>query len=385
MTTQTRTDLDTLRFDQVGSLLRPNDLKQVFARHAEGQATGAELRAAQDAAIRTVIARQEVLGVPLVTDGEFRRVGFQDSFGEAVSGFNSSPQAYRPAGARPAPGQRMESGPSGPGPAVAHRLPTKQRLKLVRNLVLEEFVFANSVAKAPVKVTLIGPDRIFQRFEWESSQAVYPDADAFMADVVDIERQMVSALVNAGCRYIHIDEPGYTAYVDPPLLERMRSRGEDPAANMARSIKANNAIMAGFPGVTFGLHVCRGNGPGNIWHREGAYDPIAEQLFNGLDHQRLLLEYDTERAGSFDPIRFVPMGKVAVLGLVSTKVPQVEDAAYLKRRIDEAAKFLPLDQLALSPQCGFASGLGGNLTDDQYQWDKLKLIVDVTRDVWGGV
>lgn len=381
MTTSMNTSLDTMRYDNVGSLLRPQALKDAFAKHGEGPLSLEGLRAAQDVAIRDVIARQEELGLPVVTDGEFRRWGFQDSFGEAVSGFDSSPQSYRPNASGARPGQRNESGPSGRGPAVAHRLPAKERLKLVRNLVLDEFVTANSMAHTPVKVTLIGPDRISQRFEWESSQSVYADMDAFMADVVAIERQMIQEVVNAGCRYVHIDAPGYTAYVDPPILERMKARGEDPMRNMERSIAADNAIIAGFPGVTFGIHICRGNGPG--WHREGHYDAIAEPLFTGLHHERLLLEYDTDRAGTFEPLRFVPKGKMAVLGLVSTKVQDVESADSLKRRIDEAAKFLPLDQLALSPQCGFASGLGGNLTDDSYQWDKLKVIMQVVREVWG--
>jgi 5-methyltetrahydropteroyltriglutamate--homocysteine methyltransferase len=383
MTTATSTNLNTIRFDTVGSLLRPAELKDAFAKFGEGALSADGLKQAQDKAVRAIIARQEELGLPVVTDGEFRRWGFQDSFGEAVSGFDSTPPVYRPTqpgGARP--GQRNESGPSGRGPAVAHRLPAKERLKLVRNIVLEEFVAANAMSHTPVKVALIGPDRISQRFEWENSKAVYADMDAFMADVVAIERQMITELVNAGCKYVHIDAPGYTAYVDPPLLERMRSRGEDPVRNMQRSIKADNDIIAGFPGVTFGIHICRGNGPG--WHREGHYDAIAEQLFTGLNHQRLLLEYDTERAGSFEPLRFVPKGKVAVLGLVSTKVQEVEDAGGLKRRIGEAAKFLPLDQLALSPQCGFASGLGGNLTNDTYQWDKFRVIMQVIRDMWGG-
>jgi len=381
-TTAADTSLDMMRYDNVGSLLRPATLKGAFAKYSEGTLSLADLRAAQDVAIRDVLARQEAMGLPVVTDGEFRRWGFQDSFGEAVSGFDSVPQGTRTAGGSTArPGQRNESGPSGRGPAVAHRLPAKERIKMVRNLVLDEFVSANAIAHAPVKVTLIGPDRISQRFEWENSKAVYADMDAFMADVVAIERQMIAELVQAGCKYVHIDAPGYTAYVDPPILERMRARGEDPARNMARSIQADNDIIAGLPGVTFGIHICRGNGPG--WHREGHYDAIAEQLFSGLNHQRLLLEYDTERAGSFDPLRFVPRGRVAVLGLVSTKTHEVESADGLKRRIDEAAKFLPLDQLALSPQCGFASGLGGNLTDDTYQWDKLRTIMQVIGEVWG--
>jgi 5-methyltetrahydropteroyltriglutamate--homocysteine methyltransferase len=180
---------------------------------------------------------------------------------------------------------------------------------------------------------------------------------------------------------VQIDEPGYTAYVDPPSLEQMRARGEDPARNLERSLRAEQAILGGFPDVTFGIHVCRGN-QRSMWHREGSYDAIAEQLFSSLPHQRLLLEYDTERAGSFEPLRFVPRDKTVVLGLVSTKTPELESADTLKRRIDEAARYLPLDQLALSPQCGFASDIVGNLLSEDDQWRKLELVQEVAAAVW---
>jgi 5-methyltetrahydropteroyltriglutamate--homocysteine methyltransferase len=168
---------------------------------------------------------------------------------------------------------------------------------------------------------------------------------------------------------VQIDGPGYTAYADAQSLEAMRSRGEDPRANMERSINADNTVIADFPGVTFGLHMCRGNRQ-SMWHREGTYDAIAERLFNGLHHQRLLLEYDTERAGSFDPLRFVPKGKIVVLGLITTKVSRVETVDELKRRIEEAARYVPIEQLALSPQCGFASSIAGNLLSEDEQWRK---------------
>ena len=184
--------------------------------------------------------------------------------------------------------------------------------------------------------------------------------DEFVDDVVRIEREIVESLVKAGCRYIHIDAPGFTAYVDAPSLEQMRARGEDRAKNFARSIKAESQVVQNLGDVTTAIHLCRGN-QRSMWHREGSYDAIAERLFNELPHDRFLLEYDTPRAGSFEPLRFVPKGKVVVLGLVSTKGPELEKLDDLKRRIDEAAKFIPLDQLAISPQCGFASDIVGNL------------------------
>jgi 5-methyltetrahydropteroyltriglutamate--homocysteine methyltransferase len=274
---------------------------------------------------------------------------------------------------------RVESGVSGPGTAIYNRLPVKHRLKLVRNLLAEEYALSSSLATRPVKLTLIGPDRISQRFEYETSRDVYPDMDAFLADVIDIERTMIAEVVAAGCRYIQIDEPGYTAYVDPPLVERMQARGEDPRANLRRSIRADNALIADFPDVTFAVHICRGNGGGRGgpgWHREGTYDAIAEELFTELNFDRFLLEYDSDAAGSLEPLRFMPREKLAVLGLVSNH-GDVESAGYLQQRLDEATRYLPLEQLALCPRCGFGSAL----TEDQ-QWGKLEVIQRVADRVW---
>lgn len=372
--------MSPLRVDLIGGMRRPESLLDARAQRDRGELSDADFQATVDDAVRDLIAKEESHGLPVVTDGEFRRHNFQESFGGAVSGFDATPYVYAGATTRPATWQpgRIETGISAPGPAILNRLPVKERLRLVHNPILDEYRYSSSVATVPVKLTLIGPDRISQRFAWESSQAIYPDIDAFLTDVVEIEREMISQVVALGCRYIQIDAPGFTAYVDPPSLERMRARGEDPDENLERSIRAENAIIAGFPGVTFGIHVCRGNGPG--WHREGHYDAIAERLFSGLHHERLLLEYDTERAGSFEPLRFIPKAKIAVLGLVSTKIARVEAADELKRRIDEARRYLPVEQLALSPQCGF----GGLVTEDE-QWRKIDSIIATAREVWGSV
>jgi len=193
---------------------------------------------------------------------------------------------------------------------------------------------------------------------------------------------MIGGLAQEGCCYIGIDGPGYTAYVDPDSLAAMRSRGEDPRINLARSIAVDNEIIAGFPGVNFGIHICRGNRQ-SMWHREGSYDAIAEQLFTGLRHERLLLEYDTERAGSFEALRFVPKDKIAVLGLITTKVGRMETVDELRRRIDEAARYLPIEQLAISPQCGFASSLRGNLLTEDEQFRKLDVMLETAAQVWG--
>jgi 5-methyltetrahydropteroyltriglutamate--homocysteine methyltransferase len=365
-------DLNYLRVDQVGSLLRPAILKEAWARHGEGKASDDELRQTQDAAIRAIIARQEAIGYPILTDGEFRRLGFQDSLAAAVSGMNLR---TAPSMAKGTPGSRGED------PTFDVRVPAAERLRLDRNLPLEEYQFAQALTSRPVKVTLIGPGRVMQRFDPDASQGVYEDVDDFVSDVVAVERQIIQSLVEAGCRYISIDEPSYTAYVDPTWIAAMRARGEDPARNLDRAIQADNALMSDFPGVTFGVHVCRGNRQ-SMYHREGHYDAIAERLFSGLDAQRLLLEYDTERAGDFAPLRYVPRGKIAVLGLVSTKFADLEDTTTLQRRLDEASQILPLDQLALSPQCGFASSLAGNQLAEADQWRKLERVREVADQVW---
>jgi methionine synthase II (cobalamin-independent) len=390
MTTKSSVDLKTVRADHTGALRRPAWLLELYARLGEGTATHEDVKAGQEKAVREVIAKQEAIGMPVVTDGEYCRIGgFQESFGGAVSGFDALPYVYRhrqaqaPAsmssGTNEIAARRIETGLSGPGTAIYNRLPTKERLKLVRNIIADEYKQASALANVPVKVTLIGPDRISQRFEYENSRDVYRDMDAFLEDVIAIQRQMIREAVDAGCRYIQIDEPGYTAYVDPPLLDAMKKRGEDPMENLARSIRADNAIIAGFPGVTFAAHICRGNSGGRGgagFHREGTYDPIAEQLFSELKFDRFLLEYDSELSGTFDALRFIPTGRMAVLGLVSNH-GDVETADYLKSRIEEASRFVPVEQIAICPRCGFGSA------DEEKQWGKLGVITEVAREVWG--
>jgi 5-methyltetrahydropteroyltriglutamate--homocysteine methyltransferase len=379
------TSLGKIRTDVIGSLLRPAALKTARAQFDEGEISADELRAAEDEAVKSAIGLQENAGLDIVTDGEARRLNFQDSFGASVEGYDakrSSLHAHevRVAGATPHQ-QWVVPKTQESGAAVSNRRPAKERLRLGRNIPLEEYIFASAQAKGPVKVSLIGPDRIMQRFDLAASKAVYADMDAFAADVVAIERQIIKSLIEVGARYIHIDAPGFTAYVDPALLTQMKERGEDPMENFSRSLKAEAALVQGFPDVTFGIHLCRGN-QRSMWHREGAYDAIAERIFNELPHHRFMLEYDTPRAGSFEPLRFVPKGKVVVLGLVSSKVAQLEDVDFLKRRIDEATKFIPLEQLAISPQCGFASDVVGNLLSEDDQKRKLERVVEVARQIW---
>jgi 5-methyltetrahydropteroyltriglutamate--homocysteine methyltransferase len=385
--TQAATNLDSLRVDQIGSLLRPQQLKDTFERRARGEATDEELGKVEDEAIREAIQRQESLGFPVVTDGEFRRLRFQESFGESVSGFAATRDRYayfETLAPSVTPLTKEETTAKAEGPPMQARLPVKERLRLVRNVPLEEYRFASQIAKRPVKVTLVCADRISRNVDLARSNGIYKDIEELAAEVIGIERQIISGLVEAGCKYIQIDAPSYTEYVDPPSMEQMRARGEDPQAVLERAIRWDNAVIEGFTSVTFGIHICRGN-TRSMWHREGTYDAISEQLFNGLNHQRLLLEYDSDRAGSFEPLRFVPKGKIAVLGLVTTKAPEVESVDDLSQRLDEAARYLPIDQLALSPQCGFASSMAGNLLSEDDQWNKFASIVETAKKVWGSV
>jgi 5-methyltetrahydropteroyltriglutamate--homocysteine methyltransferase len=415
--------------DHTGGFRKPDRLLDAYRRYALGEATDQEVEQLQDECVRELIATEVAHNLPVVSDGEYRRRQFQESFGEAVKGFDAEPGSVyvqaRPRPGEEAPTRRVESGPSGRGPAVLHRLPVTQRLELVRNVPLEEYRRASPLTDRPVKVTLVGPDRVSQRFEWESSSAHYAGLDDFTQHVVQLQRQMVRELLAAGCPYVQLDEPGYTAYVDDRLLETMRSRGEDPAANLARSIAADNAIIAGLRAdntsqvdrdspegsrgveratrggssgeasaagpddvaaqgspspnpagsMTFGIHICRGGGSSG-YHRDGRYDAIAEQLFGGLRFDRLLLEYDTESSGGFEPLRFVPRGTVVVLGLISTRVSAVESIDDLQRRIEAASRYLPIEQLALGPRCGLG------LPEDAI-WRKVDVMLETARRVWG--
>ncbi|MGE5217696.1 MAG: hypothetical protein ACM3SP_11905 [Chloroflexota bacterium] len=375
-------DLDRLRVDLVGSLLRPLSVKEAFAKHGAGKASPEELKQVQDDAIREVVAKQVAHGLPIVVDGEFRRTSFMESFAvvAGVEEWQAGVKSFHEILKRSDGDESITH--KGQDPILLNRKRVTQRLRLLHNSLLDDYRFTQSLTQRPVKLTLIGPDRIQQCYDATASRSVYASTDEFLRDVVAVERQMLQQLAQAGCRYVGIDGPGYTAYVDPDSLAAMRARGEEPMATMERSILADNEVIASCPGVTFGIHICRGNRQ-SMWHREGRYDAIAEKLFNGLNHQRLLLEYDTERAGSFEPLRFVPKGKIAVLGLITTKVSRIEGVDELRRRIDDAARYLPLEQLALSPQCGFASSLHGNLLSEEDQFRKLDVMLETAQKVWG--
>ena len=364
------------RVDHVGSLLRPGYLKDAFQRFACHDISREDLGAVQDRAIRDVVERQESIGLPVITDGEFRRLNWQVSFSE-VEGWDmwrTSWDNFRRHPENRSPGEMPLT--RGEDAVLSFRTPVTARLSLKKNFPLEEFEF---IRRSRAKVTLMGPDRVAQMSDLGGSP--YRGRDEFLADVVRIQRRIVEELVRAGCRYVQLDEPSYTGYVDPSTLERMRAAGEDPLASLSRAVAADNAAIEGIEGASFGLHICRGN-RASMWHREGSYDAIAERLFGGLRFHRLLLEYDSARAGGFEPLRFVPKGVTVVLGLITTKTGTVETVPALIQRIKEASRFLPLEQLALSPQCGFASGIAGNLLTEEEQWRKLEVMMDVAQQVW---
>jgi 5-methyltetrahydropteroyltriglutamate--homocysteine methyltransferase len=382
-----RPDLLALRVDQVGSLLRPASLIQAFLSCAKGGITRNALDALVEQAVRDVVTRQQSIGFPIVTDGEYGRINWHVSFSR-IEGWALDEASWRAFLANPAMRHAHERANTRGDDAVeSYKTPATAKLSLLSNFPLDEYRRLAAIATAPGKAMLMGPDRVSQMCDLPASKPAYDSADAFLADVVAVQSRMVGELVEAGCPYVQLDEPSYTGYVDRATLERMRSRGEDPLANLRRAVRASNAVVAGHAGkAVFGIHICRGN-RASMWHREGTYDGIAEELFSTLRFDRLLLEYDTARAGGFEPLRFVPKGPpgqapIVVLGLVTTKTGEVETADALLRRIEEAGRFIDIGQLAISPQCGFASGMSGNDLSHDQQWRKLEVILETARRVW---
>jgi 5-methyltetrahydropteroyltriglutamate--homocysteine methyltransferase len=366
--------LARLRVDLVGSFLRPQMLKDAFVDFENGKLDVPGLKEAQDVAVRGLLASEDRHGLPIVSDGEYRRRNFQQSF-QGVAGFDLA----RSWTAGSATGSDQERGLK---PVAIARQPATQPLRLTHNNLLDEYSFASRCTQSPVKVTLIGPERIVQSYDAAASRGIYADVDAFADAVVAVDRQMIGEVRDAGCAYVQIDAPSYTAYIDAKSTADMRERGEEPLRNLERAIRCDNAVVEAFPDITFGIHLCRGNRRSKS-HREGSYEAMAEQLFGTLKHDRFLLEYDNERAGSFEPLRFVPKGKTVVLGLITTKTGELESVDQLRRRIDDASRYIPLEQLALSPQCGFASELEGNLLSEGDQWRKIDVMLEVASRVWG--
>jgi len=368
-----RMDKPALRADQVGSLLRPARLIAAREARAAGQLDATALRMIEDACVREVVARQEAVGLHAVTDGDYRRGAFHIDFLTRLAGIE-----YRARGFSTFQGGAPKSGYA---PAMFE---TVGPIRHAGPVTVPDFEYLQSTTSRTAKVTLPSPTFAHCRGGRDAiDRATYPDLDAFYADLATAYRAEIAALAQAGCQYVQLDEVHYTFFCDATLAAGLRARGDDPAelaVTYARLI--NEAIRERPAGMQVGIHLCRGNHRSS-WVAQGGYEPVADVLFNTIGADRFLLEYDSDRAGDFAPLRFLPKGKIAVLGLVTSKSSDLESADDLRRRIDEAARFAPIDQLAISPQCGFASSIPGNLVTEDAQWAKLVRCVEVARAVWG--
>ena len=361
--------MSTYRSDVVGSLLRPAYLKEARARRAAGDLSHAEFKRIEDRAVDEAVALQTEAGLEVITDGEMRRYAF---FGHLID----SAEGYDKYGGWAIP-FRDEAG----NELVFKRPVVVSKLRRLRPMCGEEFTYLRARAERPIKTTLISAQQAAAYYDPNKSQAAYATIDAYLADVVDLLRAEVDELVRLGCTYIQIDAPQYAGLIDPAIREGYRQRGNDPDRLLQRCIELDNAVIGDHPDVTFGIHLCRGNNQSK-YYASGGYDPIVE-VFRQTKFQRFLLEYDDERSGGFEPLRSVPEDRTVVLGLVTTKKPALEAKDDLKRRIAAAAQIIPLERLALSPQCGFASTEEGNLISAADQAAKLALVAETAREVWG--
>jgi 5-methyltetrahydropteroyltriglutamate--homocysteine methyltransferase len=358
------------RSDVIGSLLRPEYLKEARARHEAGAIDHGAFKKIEDRAVREAVALQIAAGLDVVTDGEMRRYAFFGHFVDALDGFDKFGGWAIPF--------RDERGRE----LVFKRPVVVSRLRRRRHMCAEEFTFLRAITDRPIKVTLINAQQAAAYYDPQRSRDAYPTIEAYLADVVDILRGEIEELVRLGCTYIQLDAPQYAGLLDPAIREGYRQRGNDPDRLLDRCIELDNAVIADQPGVTFGVHLCRGNNQSKFY-ASGSYEPIAQQVFHRTRFHRFLLEYDDERSGGFEPLRHVPGDRTVVLGLVTTKKPALEQKDEIRRRIDEASRFIPLDRLALSPQCGFASTEEGNLIGCAEQEAKLRLVAEVASEVWG--
>jgi methionine synthase II (cobalamin-independent) len=378
--------METYRADHVGSFLRPPELLQARAAHAEGRIGDAALREAEDRAVLTILDLQRQIGVDVYSDGEYRRGMWITGLPAAVEGFGPGAMLnIRNWRGRPlpyVPGQTgtRHAAAAGQNPAavIVGKLTPKRRITGA------ESAFLGRHAAGPFKITIPSPAWYLRGYIPGTSDQVYPTPADALRDLTAIVRQEVTALVTERVPYVQIDSIRYVFdYTDEERRRAWADLGVDPDRAVDENIAADNAVIAGVArdGVTFGLHMCRGNNRSR-WFAEGGYDRIAEKAFALLRYDRFLLEYDSERAGGFAPLRFVPKGKTVVLGLISTKAPRLESQDDLRRRIDEAAKYVKVENLALSPQCGFASVAAGNEISWDDQRRKLELLVDTARKVW---
>jgi len=358
------------RAETIGSLLRPAALKASFQQYREGRIPAAGYEAVLTEAIRSAVRTQEDAGLQSITDGEFGRSSWFGFFFERTGGFRLEPSAFE---FRDAEGGRYE-------------WPTCyacERIQRREPIAVHEHRRLAALTRRTPKMTLSAPSAFhFFRFHAPADRSIYPDEDLYWNDLVDVYRAEIADLAEAGCRYLQLDEVPLAMLCDPSIREQVKSLGRDPEGLAQKYVEILQCILADKPaGMTLGLHLCRGNFRSR-WMASGGYEPVAERLFNEAPVDAFFLEYDSERAGDFSPLRHVPANKHVVLGLVSTKRAELESADELRRRIDEATGYVPIDRLALSPQCGFASVAGGNTVSESEQAAKLRLVVNVAASVW---
>ena len=403
------------RADQVGSLLRPPELIAARGQFQQGQIDAATLRQAEDAAILAVVRQQERCGFQVVVDGEFRRENWWIDFVRGLSGVEiqdgaASQVFFAPKNvaddvySKRADGNFDQNNGGGedhghghghdhdhgnddgqPWKYVPKNVVTTGRVSANKPITVADFSHLQASTQRAAKVTLPSPTRLhFHGGRAAVSQAVYPDIEQFFADVARVYRAEIAALEAAGCRYIQIDDPLMTYFISERMRAEVLASGDDPDLRLRRYVDlTNECIAARRPDTAIGIHVCRGNSRSG-WMAEGGYERIAEAVLGGLKVDHFLLEYDDERSGDFAPLRHVPRGVKVVLGLVTTKFGELEETDDLLRRIDEASRLIPLENLAISPQCGFASTVEGNIITMDDQWRKLARVVEVAGRVWGG-
>ena len=359
------------RADHVGSLLRTAPLKEARARREKGEISADALKAVENREIEGVIGKQEDIGLKAVTDGEFRRAFWNYDFLGKLDGVEAylGERKIRFQGVNPKPMMLR----------VIGRLGT-----FSGHPMLDHFRFLKEHTRAIPKMTIPSPSSLHFRYGRDAvPESIYPDMNEFYRDLGQTYRKAVRAFADAGCRYLQLDEVNFAYLCDPTLRAQVANRGDDPENLPSIYAGMINAAISDIPpDMTIAMHLCRGNFQ-STFVASGGYEPVAEILFNGVDVHAYFMEYDTERAGGFEPLRFLPKGKTVVLGLVTSKSGRLESKDEIKRRIDQAAKFAPLEQLCLSPQCGFASTEEGNILAEEEQWAKLRTIVELAEEVWG--
>jgi 5-methyltetrahydropteroyltriglutamate--homocysteine methyltransferase len=359
------------RADHVGSLLRPQELKNAFRDAHLGKIDEPTFRAIQDRAITDAIKMQEDAGLQSITDGEFRRGSWFFGFVQAVDGLTTKDSIFT---------FHHEGG----GDVVFQGAYVEGKLKRTRGITTDEFTFVRAHTKATPKVTMPTPSLVhFFRLDGAVDPNVYPRLEEFWTDLIAVYRSELAALGALGCRFVQLDEVPVAMLCDPKVRDRVSQAGGDPSKLLTVYIDAVNQIAAGKPaGMSIGMHLCKGNYKGQ-WMAEGGYEAISERLFNECAVDTFFLEYESSRAGGFEPLRHVPKSKNVVLGLISSKAPQLEPLDSLRRRIDDAARYISLDQVGVSPQCGFASSAAGNPLSIDDERRKLARVVELARAVWG--